>query len=189
MEPIRTISIKLPWPLLMCFGAKLYETRSWKTDYRGVIAIHASKAFGHDELYDCKDPRIAPLMKEHGYYMVSDLPRGCIVGIGILTDCIPTEQIPVEQQVLGNFARGRYGWKIEEIKMLKNPIPATGQLYLWAWEQPMPLDQLEYIDPASLKGRPEPEPEKPAEPPPVLQPTLFELPEEKKPVKQRGRYD
>jgi len=31
------ISIHQPWASLIAFGEKRYETRSWKTDYRGLL--------------------------------------------------------------------------------------------------------------------------------------------------------
>lgn len=40
---MKAITIWQPWASLIVCGAKKYETRSWKTDYRGKIAIHAAK--------------------------------------------------------------------------------------------------------------------------------------------------
>jgi hypothetical protein len=40
---MKAITIWQPWASLLACGAKQYETRSWKTDYRGPIAIHAAK--------------------------------------------------------------------------------------------------------------------------------------------------
>jgi activating signal cointegrator 1 len=40
---MKAISICQPWATLIVIGAKRFETRSWKTDYRGILAIHASK--------------------------------------------------------------------------------------------------------------------------------------------------
>jgi hypothetical protein len=39
---MKAITIWQPWASLLACGAKQYETRSWKTDYRGPIAIHAA---------------------------------------------------------------------------------------------------------------------------------------------------
>lgn len=39
---LKAITIWQPWASLIACGAKQYETRSWKTDYRGPIAIHAA---------------------------------------------------------------------------------------------------------------------------------------------------
>lgn len=40
---MKALTIQQPWASLIVSGDKQYETRSWKTDYRGPIAIHAGK--------------------------------------------------------------------------------------------------------------------------------------------------
>ena len=39
---MKVLSIKEPFATLVKDGVKRYETRSWKTNYRGEIYIHAS---------------------------------------------------------------------------------------------------------------------------------------------------
>ena len=39
---MKVITIKQPWATLIAEGIKKYEFRSWKTNYRGEIYIHAS---------------------------------------------------------------------------------------------------------------------------------------------------
>jgi protein gp37 len=41
--PIKALSLWQPWASLMAARVKIHETRHWKTDYRGPIAIHAAK--------------------------------------------------------------------------------------------------------------------------------------------------
>lgn len=40
---MKAITLWQPWASLLACGAKQYETRSWKTNYRGTIALHAAK--------------------------------------------------------------------------------------------------------------------------------------------------
>lgn len=42
---MKCLSQTQPWATLAAIGAKTIETRSWSTDYRGPLAIHASKGF------------------------------------------------------------------------------------------------------------------------------------------------
>ena len=42
---MKALSLTQPWASLVVIGAKCYETRSWATNYRGPLAIHASKGF------------------------------------------------------------------------------------------------------------------------------------------------
>jgi len=39
---MKVLSIKEPFATLIKDGVKIYETRSWKTNYRGELYIHAS---------------------------------------------------------------------------------------------------------------------------------------------------
>jgi len=41
---MKAITIHQPYASLIACGAKIYETRSWATKYRGKIAIHAGKS-------------------------------------------------------------------------------------------------------------------------------------------------
>ena len=40
---MKAISLWNPWAALIRCGAKTIETRSWSTQYRGQLAIHAAK--------------------------------------------------------------------------------------------------------------------------------------------------
>jgi activating signal cointegrator 1 len=42
---MQAISVNQPWASLIIAGAKRIETRSWSTNHRGPLAIHASKKF------------------------------------------------------------------------------------------------------------------------------------------------
>ncbi|MCL2557473.1 MAG: ASCH domain-containing protein [Treponema sp.] len=39
---VKTLSVQQPYASMICYGVKAVENRSWKTDYRGRILIHAS---------------------------------------------------------------------------------------------------------------------------------------------------
>ena len=47
---IPCLSLWQPWASLIAIGAKHIETRHWKTDYRGPIAIHAAKRWTQEEI-------------------------------------------------------------------------------------------------------------------------------------------
>ena len=51
---MKVISIRQPWASLIVNGYKEYEFRSWKTNFRGPIYIHASKAIEKEHLEDRK---------------------------------------------------------------------------------------------------------------------------------------
>jgi activating signal cointegrator 1 len=131
---MKALSIRQPWATLLCLGIKRYETRTWKTDYRGPIALHAGTVFDATARNLCLTPALADLLRKAGYYNPRSLPRGQIIGTAVLADCIPTEKLralSAKQRRLGDFNHGRWAWRFTDIKRLKRPLPAKGQLSLF----------------------------------------------------------
>lgn len=91
---MKAITIWQPWASLLACGAKKYETRSWKTDYRGPIAIHAAKKDVHSILgdlpYDVIVPMFASLYKEmeinSGVGDWLEQRQGCIIATAELVN-------------------------------------------------------------------------------------------------------
>lgn len=70
-----------------------------------------------------------------------NLPLGCILAIGELVAVFPASAVDdrgvplsAQERAFGNFTTGRYGWRLENVRQLANPIPARGALSLWEWE-------------------------------------------------------
>lgn len=139
---IRALSLLQPWASLLVFDEKKIETRSWKTSYRGPVAIHASqnKYFMHHILakefyYEWMHPYVHQFIykiKKNNFN--GKIPYGKIIGIGKLIDCIPVEDIrgflKPKEIVLGDYSDGRWAWKFEEMRPIK-PIEISGKLGLW----------------------------------------------------------
>jgi len=131
---MKALSIRQPWATLLCLGIKRYETRTWRTDYRGPIALHAGAVFDATARRLCLDAPVADWLRKAGYFNPRALPRGQIIGTAILADCIPTEKLGSlsdKQKRLGDFSHGRFAWRFTDIKRLKRPLPAKGQLSLF----------------------------------------------------------
>ncbi len=132
---MKALSIMQPWARLLAGGEKRFETRSWSTDYRGAIAIHASNRM------DGKAQALALELTMSGQ-LSDNFPLGAIVGVGYLIEIFPTGDIldfggASERELrLGNFERGRFAWLFSECKPLVTPIPCHGQLSLWNWTPP-----------------------------------------------------
>ena len=47
---MKAITIKQPFASLIAAGIKEYEFRTWKTNYRGEILIHAGKSIDKDAM-------------------------------------------------------------------------------------------------------------------------------------------
>lgn len=137
---IRCISLWQPWASLVAVGAKTFETRSWPTDYRGPLAIHAAKRWDgyqlsivHQNLFK-EALRLTPIGPR-------PLPLGCILCVVNLIGCYSTNHMgpaDVGQRDLpfGDFSRGRYAWELELDRRLKTPFPTVGRQGFWTVEIP-----------------------------------------------------
>lgn len=81
-----------------------------------------------------------------------NLPFSCVVAIADLSDCIKITQEFISQQSetelrCGFWEVGRYAWKLENVVILDEPIPARGMPGLWDFELPItnyPLPKPEF---------------------------------------------
>ncbi len=127
---MKVITIKQPFATLIAEGLKEYEFRTWKTNYRGEIFIHAGK--GIDK----------KAMKRYEHL---DLvyPTGRIIAKVTLTDCVSIDKEMrkvLEKKdplvyfgVIKNPEWQGYGFKLENIEKIE-PIPTNGKLGLWNME-------------------------------------------------------
>ena len=118
---MKVLTIREPYVSPIAQGRKHYETRSWKTNYRGEIFIHTAKSTLPDPVPDLK--RIFPL--------------GHIVLKARLTDCIFMDDDFIrdvkkdpDEYALGFYEQGRYAWKLEDIEII-DPIRAKGKQGFW----------------------------------------------------------
>lgn len=134
---MKALTIIQPWASLIAIGAKKIETRSWHTSYRGPLAIHASKGFPKDARALCSDTPFMAHLGDH-YMSVNDLPRGMVIATCQLVACTLTslafeERLTDQEKFFGDYSPGRFGWILEDVRPLAEPIPAKGALSLWEW--------------------------------------------------------
>lgn len=153
---MKALSLTQPWASLVSIGRKSVETRSWGTSYRGLLAIHAAKTFPRDyrELVMREPCRSAleagGIPVPYGTAEIAGdlLPRGAVVAVVRLTACrrtsgistrVPTpwvQNLSVQEHDFGDYGPSRYGWFLELVERLPEPIPAKGALGLWEWDAP-----------------------------------------------------
>ncbi len=157
---IKALSLWQPWASLIAVGAKKYETRSWRIDYRGPLLICASKKIlsaallrqlGEKEVwqkalrsalgYDILPGGVIQAEKS-GYFaghVIKRLPYGKVVALVDLTDCLPTFNYQTDwigkEAAFGDFSPGRYAWKLENIRAIE-PFPVKGRQGLFEVEMP-----------------------------------------------------
>ncbi len=124
---MKVITIREPFATLIKDKVKIYETRSWKTNYRGEIYIHAAKIRSK-----ASNANIAST------YLKSKENPEHIICKCLLKDCIYMDNNFInevkknkEEYNSGRYEVGRYAWQLEVIEVLEESIYAKGQLGIW----------------------------------------------------------
>jgi hypothetical protein len=145
------LTLTQPWATLVANGAKRFETRSWRTTYRGILAIHAAKGMPSEAKQLCVATRFFRALEERA---VNDLPRGSVIAIAELIDIVPVERIrgslSPDELAFGDFGLGRWAWELWPVNPLAEPVPAIGHLGLWEWDPPDSLRPLLFGRPRTL---------------------------------------
>jgi hypothetical protein len=144
-KTIPALTLWQPWATLIAIGVKRIETRSWQTSYRGLLAIHAGRRVQNPRELDASLRRI--LERELGPNFFAKMPRGEIIAIAELVDCIPAEDsrlaaISKVEHTCGNYGPGRFGWQLENVVRLEPGIAAKGVRGLWSWQPPAWFEML-----------------------------------------------
>jgi len=127
---MKAISLWQPWASLIAVGSKRYETRSWSTNHRGLIAIHAAKRWTDDQFALCWQ---SPFMEALDVQKIdggpSALPRGAIVAIAELFGCFPTSDLSPDrrERAFGDWSPGRFAWQFSNVVPLTVAVPAVGR--------------------------------------------------------------
>ena len=146
---LTAITLHQPWASLISAGCKQYETRDWKTSYRGLIAIHAGcKPKGKQKLRDHEN-----VVKSFCNLLTEDCPYSSVIAIAEMTDCILMTEKFISQQTetelsCGNWQVGRYAFKLENVRSI-TPTQATGKQGFWKWEYNQDLPDTNTLTPIS----------------------------------------
>jgi ASCH domain len=125
----RALSVRRPWANLI-FAGKTVENRTWSTEHRGEIIVHAGQAWA---------PAGAVLAAGLGITGFDD-PRRCpggYLGIVRLVDVHPAAGCCAPW---GQPEPGTYHWVLVEPALFAEPVPGRGRLGLY-WP---PADLLEF---------------------------------------------
>lgn len=112
--PILALSIRQPWAQLIVSGIKDLEYRSWTTDYRGPIFIHAASAVNDD----AEDIALETLDISRTHFRA--LPRGAYIGMVMLDSVKRTPNAP-----------DAYTFTLSHARRFTDPIPGMGQRGLY----------------------------------------------------------
>lgn len=127
---MKALSLLQPWATLVVRGVKRYETRSWRTSYRGPLVIQASSRFPEELRALCERQPFRRLLREAGSASWFDLPLGALLGTVDVRDCLPVEQLAAidgAQRSLGDYREGRWAWLLDDAQPFPEPIPWRGK--------------------------------------------------------------
>ena len=106
LKQLRVLSVRQPWAWLIVNGYKDIENRSWRTNHRGPLLIHASS-----NRRDFMPEKLAEIRKKHRVRVPADLQYGGIVGLVDVIDCVKTHSSKWK-------FKGSWGWVLEKQRRL-----------------------------------------------------------------------
>lgn len=133
---MKALTLRQPWASLIACRAKLIETRTWGTSYRGPIAIHSARRWTPHQL-ECANNLIKHARldtKEAACLIPPKLAR--IVCVADLVQCRLMDSAWISEQhdrelILGNWIPGNWGWVLENVRLVDPPLRVRGHQRLW----------------------------------------------------------
>jgi hypothetical protein len=107
---MKALSVQQPYADKIIFRGKNIENRTWRTKFRGTVAIHASM-------------KLDPYADDLSDKQKKQLVRGAIIGLVDIVDCVDKHK--------SKWFGGPYGFVLKNPRPLKTPIPCKGALNLW----------------------------------------------------------
>ena len=139
---MKVLSIKEPHASLLLTPYKTIETRSWGTNYRGEIFLHASKSMPSYGKEKAMWDRVLQLYEKHERTTGEKMAfrNGTIYAKAELVDCVlmtleNIAALPQDEIDAGYYEPGRYMWVLKNVVLLPDPIPAKGRLGIWNYEE------------------------------------------------------
>jgi len=157
---LRAVTLYQPYAQLIAWSAKRVETRSWKTNHRGLLAIHAGADQRYVQNADVMQGRILDAFTDHRTNPLH-VPFGAVVAVARVIDCVPAEDLEwrlgheysdeylptvmAREQAMGDLGPGRFGWILDQVKPLRKPVPVSGRQMLWTLPEDVELAVLRQI--------------------------------------------
>ena len=129
---MKALTLTQPWASLIAMLLKTYETRWWKTSYRGPLLIHASREVDWDFIR-------SPIGEKYGMPELwtprNPPPTMAVLALTDLEDCVPTCPQPASLSEsdldTGDWSWDRWAWRLTNIRPLPEPISCRGQMSVW----------------------------------------------------------
>ena len=133
---MKALSIKQPWANLIAHGIKDIENRTWRTNFRGRIYIHASQKC-------MSTPAVLLLTGEQIIASLSlkqwRFPCSAIIGEVDIVDCVTNHESIWADKDPNIYLNGKkvnvYNWVLANAVLYDEPVlNVKGKLSLWEFE-------------------------------------------------------
>jgi hypothetical protein len=147
------LTIRNPWCWAIVHGGKRIENRSWNTNYRGPLWLHA----GARSRWDPAGAEFRPLRNAWGRYLLEQagwpglpetdiklgrrttlMPFGAVAALAEVTGCHHATGCPTSggegtpwPMCTPWSARGQFHIELANVRPLADPVPCKGMLGLW----------------------------------------------------------
>lgn len=156
---MKAITLWQPYATLVALGVKTIETRSWSTDYRGDLLIHAARRWDRDTADTCR--LAGGVIRYEG---LGALPWRETIGRAVAvarlvgvervpwTGWSPGREAPALDFEWGDLSPGRYAWRLDRVRAVLPPIAWRGAQGLWTVPDELKALVCEATSPAATPG-------------------------------------
>ncbi len=142
-EKIMALSWKQPYAELMLHGK--IETRTWSTNYRGLVLICASqKGYGLYQMFDIAGEkqmlRITDVLGRNNDHWLNNYRSGIAIAVGRLVDCRP---MTIKDEDMC-FVKYREPWQVDKILKNGSKKMVIRQLYCHIYEDVRAIKPFEW---------------------------------------------
>ncbi len=131
---MKALTVRQPWASLIAVGVKTIETRSWRTEYRGPLAIHAGqhRPVEGEEVggwWWGWDFDHGVIVNQNAYPRFEEYPAplGAVVAVANLVDCVPIEVVLPKADV----APGTRQYKASHDRVTIHPLAPAAPAFRW----------------------------------------------------------
>lgn len=133
----KALTVKQPWASLLVAGLKTIENRSWTTNYRGPLAIHAGQGIERNAraMIEKSAGRELTEHEVERYHLNDRQPAGFVLGLVNVVDVVPVEQVTELRHQ--RWKIGPYCWLVEPLQQFRLQElgwRTPGKLGLWNWD-------------------------------------------------------
>lgn len=142
---MKAITVKQPWASLIVEGIKDIENRTWKTNFRGRVLIHAGMARQRSMQLLLTTEQLIEKGKRLDMYKTDfdvSFPKGVIIGSVEIVGCVINHpSIWAEKSNEFMLQRGKpiYNWVLANPIKFDKPIPCKGKLSFWDYNGELSL--------------------------------------------------